>query len=130
MVAPDEMEAVAWAAVGRSVRYGVSIAMNLPAGSRGAIPRLCVYLHRLRMDASQSLMRSPWFNAATMAGRTDLVVLGRPAQMLRDFATSAALRPTLLSKCAGRDEEGRHRTMLAGGHGDLMVVHITVRDCP
>jgi hypothetical protein len=129
MVAPDEMEAVAWAAVGRSVRYGVSIAMNLPAGSRGAIPRLCVYLHRLRMDASQSLMRSPWFNAATMAGRTDLVVLGRPAQMLRDFATSAALRPTLLSKCAGRDEEGRHRTMLAGGHGDLMEVVQRLESC-
>jgi hypothetical protein len=129
MAAPDEMEAIAWAAVGRSVRYGVSLAIALPAGSHDAIPRLCVYLQRLRIDASQGFIRSPWLNAATMAARTDLIVIGRPTQMLRGFATSAALRPAFLSKCHTKGDDGRHRTLLASGHGDLMEVVQRLETC-
>lgn len=92
----------------------------MPLVTREMVTRLSVYLHRLRLDADQGFVRSPWMNPLTIADRTDLVVFGRPSIMLRSFATSSALRPVLLSRCTSREDQRRHRTLLASGHGDLL----------
>ena len=97
---PKDDEAVALAAMGRLVRYGESIAVNLPVSREATLPRLAFYLHRLRLDAAQGLVRSPWLNRVEMAHRHDLLVFGRPRRMLRDFVTSSARLATCTSKSA------------------------------
>jgi hypothetical protein len=120
LAAPPAAESQAWAAAGRCVRYGASIAVRMPVLTRDMVTRLCVYLHRLRLDAEHGFLRSSWMNSLTMTDRTDLVVFGRPSLMLTSFATSSALRPVLLARCKGQDDQRQHRTLLASGHGDLL----------
>ncbi|MFM2057889.1 MAG: hypothetical protein RLY71_2274 [Pseudomonadota bacterium] len=117
---PSDAEAIALAAMGRVVRYGGSIALQLPVGRETVPPRLAYYLHRLRMDAAQGLVRSRWFNRVTLAPRTDLVIFGRPRSMLRDFATSSMMRPLVVDNVKRIEPELYQRTLLANGHGDLL----------
>lgn len=120
LAAPSDPESRSWAVAGRCVRYGASVAVRMPVLTREMVTRLSVYLHRLRFDAEHGFLRSSWMNPLTMGDRTDLVVFGRPSLMLTSFATSSALRPVLLARCKGRDDQRQHRTLLASGHGDLL----------
>lgn len=117
---PEEEEAVALAAMGRLLRYGQSIQLNLPIGREPTLPRLAFYLHRLRLDAAGGLMRSTWFNPVTIAERNDLIVFGRPRRMLRDFSTSAVMRPMVVDTIRPLVRSGFQRTLLVSGHGDLL----------
>lgn len=117
---PNDDEAVAMAAVGRLVRYGQSIAVNLPLSQGATLPRLAFYLHRLRLDAAQGLVRSTWLNRVEMAQRHDLLVFGRPRRMLRDFVTSTVMRPVLVDANKPLEQVEFQRTMLVNGHGDLL----------
>ncbi len=117
---PKEEETVALAVMGRLLRYGQSIQLNLPIGREPTLPRLAFYLHRLRLDAAGGLMRSTWFNPVTIAERNDLIVFGRPRRMLRDFSTSAVMRPTIVDTSRPLVPSGFQRTLLVSGHGDLL----------
>lgn len=117
---PKDEEAVALAAMGRLVRYGQSIQLNLPIGLEPTLPRLAFYLHRLRLDAASGLMRSTWFNPVTIAERNDLIVFGRPRRMLRDFSTSAVMRPMAVDTIRPLVPSVFQRTLLVSGHGDLL----------
>lgn len=117
---PKEEEAVALAAMGRLLRYGESMQVNLPIGREPTLPRLAFYLHRLRLDAAVGLMRSTWLNPITIAERNDLIVFGRPRRMLRDFSTSAVMRPMVVDTIRPLVPSGFQRTLLVSGHGDLL----------
>jgi hypothetical protein len=117
---PKDDEAVALAAVGRLVHYGQSIALNLPMSREATMPRLAFYLHRLRLDAAQGLVRSPWLNRITLAQRNDLLVFGRPRRMLRDFVTSTVMRPAVVYSGKPLQPAEFQRTLLVSGHGDLL----------
>ncbi|RYD85340.1 MAG: hypothetical protein EOP84_02810, partial [Verrucomicrobiaceae bacterium] len=117
---PNDDEAIAMAAMGRLVRYGQSIAVNLPLSRDATLPRLAFYLHRLRLDAAQGLVRSTWLNRVEMAQRHDLLVFGRPRRMLRDFVTSTVMRPVLVDVNKSLDRVEFQRTLLVNGHGDLL----------
>lgn len=117
---PKEEEAVALAAMGRLLRYGESMQVNLPIGREPTLPRLAFYLHRLRLDAAGGLLRSTWLNPITIAERNDLIVFGRPRRMLRDFSTSAVMRPMVVDTIRPLVPSGFQRTLLVSGHGDLL----------
>lgn len=141
---PKEEEAVALAAVGRLLRFGQSVHLNLPIGREPTLPRLAFYLHRLRLDAAGGLVRSTWLNPVTVAHRNDLIVFGRPRRMLRDFSTSAVMRPQVVEGLHPLEQSEYQRTLLVSGHGDLLellhllssksqpfviVVHVTQQGC-
>lgn len=142
---PDENEAVAWAAVGRLIRHRQSIAVHLPISCEASLPRLAFYLHRLRLDAAQGLVRAPWLNRVDMEQRPDLLVFGRPRGMLRDFVTSTVMRPVIVNANSTLEHVQFQRTLLIDGHGDLLatlellvqhsrpfaiVLDVTARGCP
>jgi len=142
---PCENEAVAWAAVGRLFRYGKSIAVRLPISRDASLPRLAFYLHRLRLDAAQGLVRSPWLNRIDMWQRSDLLIFGRPRGMLREFVTSPVMRPAVVSASSTLERAEFQRTLLIDGHGDLLatlellaqhsrpfgiVLDVTAQGCP
>ncbi|MFM0197765.1 hypothetical protein PQQ65_32200 [Paraburkholderia strydomiana] len=118
---PDEAEAVAMAAMGRLVRYGQSVSVALPVSHASRLPRIAFYLHRLRLDAAQGLVRSPWLNRISVARRNDLLVFGRPRRMLRDFATSTVMRPRVVDGRRSLERAEFQRTLLVDGHGDLLA---------
>ena len=117
---PEEEEAVALAAAGRLLRYGQSVHMTLPIGSAPTWRRLALYLHRMRLDAAGGLVRSTWLNPVTIAQRNDLIVFGRPRRMLRDFSTSAVMRPRVVDALHPLAPSEYQRTLLASGQGDLL----------
>lgn len=117
---PKEEEAVALAAVGRLLRYGQSVHLTLPIDGEPTLPRLAFYLHRMRLDAAGGLMRSTWLNPVTIAQRNDLIVFGRPKRMLRDFSTSAVMRPSVVDGAHPLTTSVYQRTLLASGQGDLL----------
>lgn len=119
---PKEEEAVALAAVGRLLRFGQSVQLNLPIGREPTLPRLAFYLHRLRLDAAGGLVRSTWLNPVTIAHRNDLIVFGRPRCMLRDFGTSAVMRPSVVDGVRPLNQSEYQRTLLVSGRGDLLEV--------
>jgi hypothetical protein len=119
---PKEEEAVALAAVGRLLRYGQSVHLELPISREPTLPRLAFYLHRLRLDASSGLVRSAWFNPVSIAHLNDLIIFGRPRRMLRDFSTSAVMRPTLIDTIRPLGTSEFQRTLLVSGHGDLLEI--------
>jgi hypothetical protein len=56
----------------------------------------------------------------TVAQRNDLIVFGRPRRMLRDFSTSAVMRPMVVDCTRPLDPLEFQRTLLVSGHGDLL----------
>lgn len=119
---PKEEEAVAMAAVGRLVRFGQSVHLNLPISREPTLPRLAFYLHRLRLDAASGLVRSTWLNPVTISHRNDLIVFGRPRRMLRDFSTSAVMRPSVVDGIRPLEPCVYQRTLLVNGQGDLLEI--------
>ncbi|MDN7813899.1 DISARM anti-phage system protein DrmE domain-containing protein [Burkholderia gladioli] len=126
---PNDDEAVALAAVGRLIRYGQSVAIHLPISLEATIPRLAFYLHRLRLDAAQGLVRSPWLNRVEMSQRVDLLVFGRPRGMLRDFVSSMVMRPAIVNASTPPELAGFQRTLLIDGHGDLLSTLEMLSNC-
>lgn len=117
---PKEEEAVALAAVGRLLRFGQSVHLNLPISREPTLARLAFYLHRLRLDAAGGLVRSTWLNPVTIARRNDLIVFGRTRRMLRDFSTSAVMRPWVVDGIRPLEQSEYQRTLLVSGQGDLL----------
>jgi hypothetical protein len=117
---PKEEEVVALAVVGRLLRYGQSVHLKLPISREPTLPRLAFYLHRLRLDAAGGLVRSAWLNPISIARRNDLIIFGRPRCMLRDFSTSAVMRPTLVDSIRPLATSEFQRTLLVSGQGDLL----------
>lgn len=119
---PKAEEVVALATVGRLLRFGQSVHLNLPIGREPTLPRLAFYLHRLRLDAAGGLVRSTWLNPVTIAHRNDLIVFGRPRRMLRDFSTSAVMRPRMVDGMRPLEQSEYQRTLLVSGQGDLLEI--------
>lgn len=119
---PKEEEAIALAAVGRLLRFGQSLHLTLPISREPTLPRLAFYLHRLRLDAAGGLIRSTWLNPVTTAHRSDLIVFGRPRRMLRDFSTSAVMRPMMVDGIHHLEQSDYQRTLLVSGQGDLLEI--------
>lgn len=119
---PKVEEAVALAAIGRLVRFGQSVHLSFPISREPILPRLAFYLHRLRLDAAGGLVRSTWLNPVTIANRNDLIVFGRPRSMLRDFSTSAVMRPSVVDGIRPLEHSEYQRTLLVSGQGDLMEI--------
>lgn len=122
LLPPKDDEAIALAAMGRLVRYGQSIAVNLPISREATLPRMAFYLHRMRLDATQGLVRSPWMNRVEMAQRHDLLVFGRPRRILRDFVSSTVMRPKVVDANTTLETSASLRTLLVNGHGDLLRI--------
>lgn len=122
LTVPLEAEAVALAAMGRLLRFGQSVHLSLPIGREPTLARLAFYLHRLRLDAAGGLLRSSWLNPISIENRTDLIVFGRPRRMLRDFSTSAVMRPRVVDGNQPLDASEFQRTLLASGQGDLLEI--------
>ena len=118
--APREEVSVALAAIGRLIRFGQSVHLTLPICREPTLPHLAFYLHRLRWDAAGGLLRSTWLNPVTIAHRNDLIVFGRPRRMLRDFSTSAIMRPFVVDGTRSLEQSEYRRTLLVSGHGDLL----------
>lgn len=119
---PKDEEAVALAAMGRVVRFGQSVHLTLPISREPTLARLSFYLHRLRLDAASGLVRSPWLNPVTIFERNDLIIFGRPRSMLRDFSTSAVMRPSVVDGTRPLEKAPYQRTLLVSGQGDLLEV--------
>jgi hypothetical protein len=121
---PKEEEAIAFAAVGRLLRFGQSVQVTLPVSREPTLTRLAFYLHRLRLDAASGMIRSCWLNPVTIDQRNDLIVFGRPRRMLRDFSTSVVMRPTVVDGIREiESSKYEHvRTLLVSGHGDLLEI--------
>lgn len=79
---PLHHECIAFAAIERSVKYGKSIAITIPMCEH-TLSRLVVYLHRLRLDAMQGGIRTPWLNSGTSFVRKDVVCIARPSVAIR-----------------------------------------------
>jgi hypothetical protein len=123
--APSGDEACALAAAGWMARYGQSLALNLPISRQVTLPKLAFYLHRLRYDAAQGLVSSPWLNRVTMGTRKDLLVFGRPRRMLREFVTSTVMHPIVVDLARPLPTVEFQRTLLVNAHGDLLsLVHM------
>ena len=125
--APRDSEALALAAMSRVVRHGASIALHMPLDQDILLPKAAFYLHRLRFDACQGLMRSGWFNKANLLGRPDLLVFGRSRRLLRDLVTSRVMHPQVvdLHKSLVGATEGQanmQKTLLLNGQSDMGLV--------
>jgi hypothetical protein len=107
-------ESIAFAAVSRLVKYGESITIALPLANGETLLHLSYYLHRLRLDAFDDLIRTPWLNHQAMSKRPHLVVLTRPLARHRLFARVASLHPSILrpSKESGQSQSDRLATFL------------------
>lgn len=120
---PDE-EAKGFALFSRMARYKRSVTLSLP-GLNGYTPvRLAFYLHRLRHEAEQGAMRTPWFNSQNMKDRPHLVVIGKPRVLFRFFANHSSLRPQVLDKSGkvdvGSERHRGHQTIIVNSAYDLM----------
>lgn len=113
-------ESIGFAAVSRLVKYGESITVALPLANGETLLHLSYYLHRLRLDAFEDVIRTPWLNHLLMAKRPHLVVLTRPLVRHRLFARVASLHPTIMrpSKKDSQSHPDRLATILIAGAQD------------
>lgn len=120
--APDVAEAVSFAAAGRALKYGQSMAVALPVMSGECITRLMVYLHRIRLDALQGGIRSPWLNSENVERHPDIVFISRPRMGFQDISRVAALHARVLRPATLKDRKSTHtsQTLVVDGSADLM----------
>lgn len=79
---PSPSECLSFAAIDRALKYGKSIAVTLPV-TENSLARLVVFLHRLRFDALQGGIRTPWLNSGNCLARKDVVCVTRPAAAIK-----------------------------------------------
>lgn len=120
----DIGEAASFATAGRALKYGQSLAVALPVTGGESITRLMVYLHRIRLDALQGGIRSPWLNAENMARHPDIVFISRPRMGFQDISRVAALHARVLRPANLKEPRNKHtsQTLVVDGSADLMAL--------
>lgn len=120
--APDKAEAASFAMVGRALKYGQSMGVALPVLSGDGTTRLMVYLHRLRLDALQGGIRSPWLNPGNVEQHPDIVFISRPRAGFQELSRVAALHARILRPGSLKAHKGGHtsETLVVDGASDLM----------
>ncbi|AZL73950.1 DISARM anti-phage system protein DrmE domain-containing protein [Pseudomonas oryziphila] len=125
--APDAAECASMALVGRALKYGQSVAIALPLMSGEGLTRLMVYLHRIRWDALQGGIRSPWLNPANMETCPDIVFISRPRVGYQDLSRVAALRARVLRAAdLKRHKKSASETLVVDGSADVMEMVETI----
>ncbi|MGE8303328.1 MAG: hypothetical protein ACN6PW_02615 [Pseudomonas kermanshahensis] len=121
LAAPDGAECASFAMAGRALKYGRSMAIALPVMGGEAITRLMVYLHRIRMDALQGGIRSPWLNPANMEQSPDVVFISRPRAGFHDISRVAELRARVLrASDLKRTKASTSQTLVVDGSSGVM----------
>ncbi|WHL27074.1 hypothetical protein QJS63_21200 [Pseudomonas juntendi] len=119
--APDRAECASFAMAGRALKYGRSMAIALPVLGGEALTRLMVYLHRIRMDALQGGIRSPWLNPENMEQSPDVVFISRPRAGFHDISRVAELRARVLrSSDLKRTKASTSQTLVVDGSSGVM----------
>lgn len=124
-------DAVSFAAYGRLLKYGQSMTMVLPHPGIDTLIRLFVYLHRLRFDALDGGIRSPWLQSANMALRPDLIVWTRPVSRHAQFARVKELHSCILrphDKLVSNDKSRLRTVLLDGTSNDLLTAFAAVEN--
>ena len=119
--AVSEAEIITFAAMARLFKHGQSIAMLLPTAGADCLLHLAYYLHRLRLDAIDDLIRAPWLNQHEMAARPHLVVLTRPLIRHHQLAREPQLHASILRPATPPQILGQERlaTLLIDPTKDL-----------
>jgi len=89
-------EAIAFAALSRCFKHGQSATLALPLANGDTLLHLCFYLHRLRIDAIDDVIRTPWLNHHNMPSKPHLVVLTRPVIRHHQLSRESALHTNIL----------------------------------
>lgn len=115
-------EAATFGLIGRLLKYGQSLAVALPLLGGDTVPRLMAYLHRLRFDAMEGGLRTPWLNPSNMERRPDVVFICRPRSRLQEFSRVPDIHAHILRPAGKQHGSGgnRSQTLLIDGSGDLM----------
>lgn len=124
-------EAVSFAVYGRLLKYGQSMTMVLPYPSTDTLIRLLAYLHRLRFDALDGGIRSPWLQSANVAAKPDLVVWTRPVARHAQFARAKELHACILrphGKLISSDKSRLRTVLLDGTSNDLLTAFTAVEN--
>lgn len=113
-------EGSAFAVYARLFKHGMSQALMLPAAGGDTLLHLSYYLHRLRQEAMQDVIRAPWLNYHCMRERPHLVVLTRPLIRHHQLARESDLHTTILrsSTPAALLSAARLATLLVGSDAD------------
>lgn len=119
---PDKAEVASFAMVGRALKYRQSMAVALPVLSGDGITRLMVYLHRIRLDALQGGIRSPWLNPGNVEQHPDIVFISRPRAGFQELSRVAALHARILRPGSLKMHKGDQasETLVVDGASDLM----------
>ncbi|OUM22672.1 hypothetical protein B8W72_29965 [Pseudomonas putida] len=124
---PDAAESASFALAGRALKYGKSVAIALPLVGGEGITRLMVYLHRIRWDALQGGIRSPWLNPGNMETCPDIVFISRPRAGFNDLSRVAALRARVLrASDQKRNRKSASETLVVDGSSDVMELVETI----
>lgn len=122
-------EAVSFAVYGRLLKYGQSMTMMLPHPGTDTLIRLLAYLHRLRFDALDGGIRSPWLQPTNVASRPDLIVWTRPVARHAQFARAKELHACILraqGKLISSDKSRLRTVLLDGTSNDLLTAFAAV----
>ncbi len=113
-------EAIAFAALSRCFKHGQSATLVLPLANGDTLLHLCFYLHRLRIDALDDVIRAPWLNHYNMPGKPHLVVLTRPAIRHHQLSRESALHTSILrdTTAGPPTHPDRLATLLVSVHAD------------
>lgn len=119
---PNMAEAASLALVGRSLKYCQSVGIALPLLNGDVVTRLMVYLHRLRLDALQGGIRSPWLNPRNMEDNPDIVFISRPRTGLQELSRVVPLHARILRSGRIKADKEPHtsETLVVDGASDLM----------
>ncbi|MGY2373120.1 DISARM anti-phage system protein DrmE domain-containing protein [Pseudomonas sp. SDO524_S393] len=118
---PDAAESASFALAGRALKYGKSVAIALPLMGGEGLTRLMVYLHRIRWDALQGGIRSPWLNPGNMETCPDIVFISRPRAGFNDLSRVPALRARVLrASDQKRNMKSASETLVVDGSLDVM----------
>ncbi|WP_284363443.1 hypothetical protein [Pseudomonas putida] len=119
--APEAGECASFAMAGRALKYGRSMAIALPVLGGEALTRLMVYLHRVRIDALQGGIRSPWLNPANMEQSPDVVFISRPRAGFHEISRVAELRARVLrASDPKRSKSSTSHTLVVDGSAGVM----------
>ncbi|MCU1727381.1 hypothetical protein NTD86_10335 [Pseudomonas sp. 7P_10.2_Bac1] len=125
--APDSAECASFAMAGRALKYGRSMAIALPVLGGEALTRLMVYLHRIRMDALQGGIRSPWLNPSNMEQSPHVVFISRPRAGFHDISRVADLRARVLrGSDTKRTKASTSQTLVVDGSSGVMDLVETI----
>ena len=82
----QQNEVVTFGLIGRLLKYSQSVGVALPLFGADSITRLITYLHRLRFDAMEGGLRTPWLNSVNMENRPDVIFFSRPSARFHELS--------------------------------------------